>query len=390
MSHYSSLSFANDGWQVLSVALIFLFGAYIALAQYRIFRVPQRLALGLYVWHTLFSIFYLVYSLSNSADAVSYYRDSLTVSGLPGLGTSAITYLTAILSRGLMLSYGGAFLVFNIFGFIGLMAFASVLHTMTYDRGKNIRRIVLITLLLPGASFWSAAIGKDALTFMASGLACWAAVSVNKRYITMIIAVLVMLVARPHIAAVLLMAISATMVISGQGRLITRVLLTVAAIPAAIYAVISAQAYVGLSGSLSSGAVANYIAQRQEYNTEGGLGLDIANMSIPVRMFSYVFRPLFLDGGGALGLVVSVENLILLLIAIATVRACLKKRKTMLPKFTWWFMLLFVLISLLILSNTTANLGIAMRQKWMFLPMFLLVCFSYLGRPSPHVYRRTL
>lgn len=377
----NSLSFADNGWHIFAATLIFILGACIALLQYRMFRVPQRLAIGLYFWHTIFSMYYLVYSLSNSADSTGYFIDSQDFSGVPALGTSAVKFLTALFTQGLNLSYGGVFLVFNIFGFIGMLALASVVLELTRDSSRNVRLLALIILLLPGLSFWTASIGKDALTFFAACLACWVSMDLRRRFPGMILAVLVMLVARPHIAAILLMALSSTIIISGGVSVMIRGLLILVTIPTAVYALLVTQTYVGLEGVDSASLVVDYVEQRQGYNTEGGLGIDIASMSLQVRMFTYLYRPLFIDGGGLFGLVISIENSILLMISLAAAYLWCKRRKSALPGFTWWFLVIFSLMSWFVLSNITANLGIALRQKWMFMPMIIIVCLSYIGRP---------
>lgn len=377
----NSLSFADNGWHIFAATLIFILGACIALLQYRMFRVPQRLAIGLYFWHTIFSMFYLVYSLLNSADSTGYFIFSQDFSGVPALGTSAVTFLTALFTQGLNLSYGGVFLVFNIFGFIGMLALASVVLELTRDSSRNVRLLALIILLLPGLSFWNASIGKDALTFFAACLACWVSMDLIRRFPGMILAVLVMLVARPHIAAILLVAFSSTIIISGRVSVMIRGLLILVTIPTAVYALLVTQTYVGLEGVDSVSLVLDYVEQRQGYNTEGGLGIDIASMSLQVRMFTYLYRPLFIDGGGFFGLVISIENSILLMISLAAAYLWCKRRKSALPGFTWWFLVIFSLMSWFVLSNITANLGIALRQKWMFMPMIIIVCLSYIGRP---------
>lgn len=262
-----------------------------------------------------------------------------------------------------------------------MLALASVVLELTRASSRQVRLLALIILLLPGLSFWSAAIGKDALTFFAACLAAWASMDLIRRYPGMILAVLVMLVARPHMAAILLIALSATTLISGRGSVMTRVFFLLAIFPTAVYLGIFALNYVGLRDGVNIEIIANFIEERQRLNTEGGLGIDIESMSVPVRVFTYLYRPLFFDGGALLGLVVSIESLILLTLSMAAAYQWLIRRESALPAYSWWFSVIFVLMSWFILGNTTANLGIAMRQKWMFMPMIIILCFSYIGRP---------
>jgi hypothetical protein len=384
MSHFYGLNFADNAWHFFAATFIFLMGAWIALVQYRLFLVPQCLALCLYFWHTICSLFYLFYSQSNSADAAGYFLSSLDFNEFPAPGTSAVTFLTSLFTQQLNLSYGGVFLVFNIAGFVGLLAFASVVLSLTQASSRNLRFWALCILMLPGLNFWSAAIGKDTLTFLGACLACWVSMDLISRFPGMILACLLFFVARPHMAAVLLIALSVTMIISGRGSVMTRLFLVFVTISTATFSLFFAQTYVGLEGGLTGIEINDFVEQRQSYNTEGGLGIEIANMSIPARMLTYLFRPLFVDGGGFLGQVISVENAILLVFSIFAMYFLIRGRKSSLPEFAWRFLVIYSLVSWFILANTTSNLGIAMRQKWMFVPMILVLCFSYVGRPSNH------
>ena len=48
------------------------------------------------------------------------------------------------------------------------------------------------------------------------------------------------------------------------------------------------------------------------------------------------------------------------------------------PQENRWFMLIFAITTLLVLAVTTANSGIAVRQKWMFMPMLLYFFFLFM------------
>src|SRR5690606_24947738 len=45
------------------------------------------------------------------------------------------------------------------------------------------------------------------------------------------------------------------------------------------------------------------------------------------------------------------------------------------------FLWLYSLLTWVILAMTTANLGISVRQKWMFAPMLIFLFISLLGKP---------
>ncbi len=136
------------------------------------------------------------------------------------------------------------------------------------------------------------------------------------------------------------------------------------------------QQYVGLEeASLSS--VSDYVDQRQGYNQSGGSSLDIASMSYPMQMFTYVFRPLPFEAHSALALITSLENIILLLLFVYILIKSKFNFRPFVEKKNLW-LLGYVFLTCTILAITTANLGIATRQKWMFMPVLLyLLIYSF-------------
>ena len=75
--------------------------------------------------------------------------------------------------------------------------------------------------------------------------------------------------------------------------------------------------YVGSEDDSLSG-LDGYIDKRQNYNLSGGSSLDIALMSYPMQVFTYIFRPLPFEAHSAVAFVTSIENTILLFLFINT------------------------------------------------------------------------
>lgn len=373
--------------QLLSALFFVAIGAVGAIVQYRVFRVPQMRAILLYVWHTAFCLFYLNYTASNVADTAFYFERSLDGDIGFGLGGQSVILLTSVFSQGLGMSYGGVFMVYNLFGFLGLLALASAVQSTVQTKPKRTRQLSLLVLFLPGFSFWSSAIGKDSISFMAVGLASWSALRLGRRYPAMVIAVLALVCVRPHIAGFLLIALAFATIVAARTSAIRKVLLGAAITSIAFYSARLALEYTGLGTNLSVNGIGAYFEQRQTYNLGGSSSVELAAMSIPFRLFSYSFRPFFFDAGGMLGLAVSIENLVMLFLFLGFLKDTVVNR-TQLTRFQKTFFLLFVVMSWLVLANTTANLGIAIRQKMMFTPMLLILVFSY-KRRARIVARRT-
>ena len=59
---------------------------------------------------------------------------------------------------------------------------------------------------MPSVSFWTSGIGKDALSFLSAGIFLWATMKLGRRQLFAILAILIMLPVRPHIAALMVLS----------------------------------------------------------------------------------------------------------------------------------------------------------------------------------------
>ena len=122
--------------------------------------------------------------------------------------------------------------------------------------------------------------------------------------------------------------------------------------------------------------------QRQKENLDGASSVDINNMSLVVKLFTYFFRPLPFEAHNFAALAASLDNVVLLLMLFLSLRLVLKRKnfQTDIDKSGRIFLWTYSFSAWVILSMTTANLGIAMRQKWMFAPMLIVLTLSALSR----------
>ena len=89
-----------------------------------------------------------------------------------------------------------------------------------------------------------------------------------------------------------------------------------------------------------------------------------------MQMFTYVFRPLPFEAHSIVALITSIENTILLILFMyITFKS--KFNFTVLFRNQNLWLFTYAFLTCTILALTTANLGIATRQKWMFMPIFI-------------------
>lgn len=367
----------SNPWHIISAIIIFILGFLITIKIKNKLNLKSSISILLYLWHSFFCLFYLWYSLSNSADATRYYSKALSGNITFSFGTAGVDYFTTLLVQGLGLSYLGCFLIFNLIGSIGLLYFYKILNIATLNSPKSIKNLSLIIIFLPSISFWSSAIGKDAISFLSVCLALWAALELNRRHFLMFIAISLMLLVRPHMAGLMVIGLSISSFFDKKSSLIKKLLMVLFSIIIASVLIPYALNYAGLKDEITSDTLMDYIESRQGSNLEGGSSVDIASMSLPMQLFTYLFRPILFEARSVFSLFAAIDNLILIYLFIAGGMSFFKNRKIKLNEnqnriFMWTYSIL----SLLILSMTTANLGIALRQKWMFVPVLIFLLIS--------------
>lgn len=370
----------TNAWHVLGAALVFLLGAALCAAIAPSFDATRRRALFLYAWHTVFSLAYMAYVIRDGGDAIGYFRNSL----MPGiefeLGTAGITALTSVFTAGLGLSLPGTFLAFNVFGCIGLLAYDSAMRASVDGKDPRLQMLATLIVLLPSVSFWSAGIGKDAISFMSAGMALHAALALRQRAVPMAIAILAMLLVRPHMAALMVTALAASMLRRQDVSLVQRVVLGAGAVLGCIALIPLAMQTSGLGQGAGFLDLGEYIETRQQQNLTGGGAIDISRMSLPGKLFTYLFRPMPFEAHNLPALAASMDNMVLLLLVLLGVAGMLNRSHASSGGGNRSFLWLYALSAWVLLALTTANLGISMRQKWMFVPMLMFLLLSEVGR----------
>lgn len=374
------IDFFYTPWHLISASIALLLNFTFALMLSGYFKCTKQRALAICAWHILFTFVYAFYVSSNGGDALAYYNKSIELDVAFSFGTRGVVFFTSFLTQGLGLSLIGCFFVFQTFGFIGLLAFDAALRSVVIDKSKRVKLLATIIVFLPSVSFWSSAIGKDAISFMAVGLALWASLSLSKRMPLMIFAILLMLVVRPHMAGLMVMGLAASFMFQKSIPVVYRLFLGLSSLGVVAMLVPFALKYAGVGESVDTEQLGEYIDKRQSYNTEGGGGIDIASMSLPVQLFTYMFRPLPFEAHSIAALMASLDNMILLyLFVVGFYYLVTYKVPEEFKQHNRAFMWYYLIGSWLILAMTTANLGIAMRQKWMIAPMLIFLLISVIG-----------
>lgn len=361
-----------DFYQLILTIFIVLFGLLLSLVIGAKKIVDVKYIVFIYFWHTLFSFLYWYQSLTNTADAIKYFLKSFTLELNLSPGTRFAESVSYIITQIFDSNYLNTTLVSNWFGSIGLVLLYLVLKKYLYALNKY----WVFILFLPSMSFWSAGLGKDSISFMATCLFIYGIIESKRSTLMLSIAFLSMFMVRPHVAFMMLASFVIYFIIRSKVHLIVKIITLPSILAGIVFASGFVIEYVGLEDA-SLGGIDGYIDQRQSYNQGGGSSLDISSMSYPMQMFTYIFRPLPFEAHNMLALITSIENTLLLILFLYIV---LKSNFN----FKYWFqdknlwLFTYFFLTCTILAVTTPNLGIASRQKWMFMPILIyLLIYTY-------------
>jgi hypothetical protein len=329
---------------------------------------------ALYLWHTLFCVLYIWYSLRFGSDAIAYYDNAMMQEFEVSAGTDFVTYLVSLCIDSFDLSLICTFLVFNILGSVGLIFFDVALYEGSRESFFFNKEIRTVIVFLPSISYWSSAIGKDVFSFLSLGITLWAVGALSKRWGYVVVGVGLMYLVRPHIAVIMVMAFALSVLFCKSISNVKKILILLIVSPVVIFLLDVGLEYSGVAGG-TIGDLLDYVQSRQSINLDGVSSIDISEMNIFEVILSYMFRPLFGEVKSYIYLAGAIENTILIFFFSYGILILFMARWRELEMgsaylFIYSFILCFVL------SATTANLGLAMRQKWMFIPVFMYLILS--------------
>ncbi|GIV35633.1 MAG: hypothetical protein KatS3mg032_0012 [Cyclobacteriaceae bacterium] len=343
--------------------------------------VSKRVLLLLFFYHSLLALVYYVYALSNPSDSKAYfYKASVKYLGdnwldYYGVSTAFIDFLSFFVVNRLGLNYEGAMALFAWLGYLGFVFFYVLLsEKVRYDPKIWGIPATIILLFLPNLHFWSSSLGKGSVIFLGFGLFFFGLNQPTARWLALLIGGWIIFQVRPHIFYVTLIAVGLGYTFSSAGiKLGYR--LVVVVISVFLLNLIYTDV-LRLTGLEDDSVLDPFISHRAAELSKATSGIDITNYSIPEKLFAFWFRPLFYDAPGALGIIVSFENLFYLLFFTQLLRprawAYLLRSEAIIKT----ALLTFLGVSVA-LAQISGNLGLAMRQKSQVMLLMLFVILKY-------------
>ncbi len=326
---------------------------------------------GAYAVHVAAAVVFFAYIQTASSDAFLYYYDQYGFAQREmQLGTGFLIHFVQFLRQ----TFGGTFLdyflLFQAFGFWGVVLLMRTFEEIHTELDVRQPALIYFMLFLPGIHFWTSALGKDAPLFLGASLSVWAMMRLRSRAIWFGLAVFLMVLVRPHVAllAILALALAAMLDPKAKGY-VKVVLLAVSLVGAAMVARTIESAF--LIDVTSAESVGNFLNRQSAVTETLGGGTAVVGASFPVRVLSLLFRPMFIDAQGAFGLIASFENVFLLFVIGTVLYRMRDTARIARNVFFLRYALIFSFALIMLLSLLYYNVGLGLRQKMMVLPGLL-------------------
>ena len=328
-------------------------------------------------YHYLFVILAYIYSLLYVNDIDTFFQLAYSFNDTEDhfMANNNIVRINHYLIYFFNLHFFSIFIFIGFFSSIGfLLLFISFNEILTKFKLK--KNLLFGLFLIPSWHFFTSFPGKDAIFLFSLGLFCF--YLIKKKFFYLIIPIILIYSIRPHMVYLFLA--------SGFFVWLHYFLIKISK-NKIIYITI----FVSFSTLLLfffKNFNPNYFYLIVNFSEQGEIFRNYSNghkgwyetgNNILSNSLKYLLYPIF-DFSTLNRSVMSIENILIISLFLI---ACLNYDKIifvkMIKKKEILFLILFFIISLVTLSNFTANIGISARQKWMMTPFLILFLVPFLN-----------
>ena len=267
------------------------------------------------------------------------------------------------------INYFNANLIFNFFSSMGLVFFYYSLSNYRILGNLKTKNIIIIFFFLtPSFMFWTSGISKDSLIFFfLSFLIFYLNHDSKKNYLFIIFLIFLIYLLRPYVGIIFILSLIFYFIFIYKKKYFLYFSL--------LFGIIFLYNHNDFINTFNKILNYRHILLSQYVNTNLGLPHD---MNYILRILNYFFSPFFFNtNNNIMLLIISFENLFLILFLIYLfinfrISLFFKKKKNI-----DLIVLFYIIISTILLTQTTSNLGIAFRQKWMILSFLIYFLVKY-------------
>ena len=262
--------------------------------------------------------------------------------------------------------------IFSFIGIIGSIVYISNIEKLTKNTDKRIKFLSEIIIFFPTLNLWTSAIGKDAITFTCLNLIIFSFLKIKNRSLTLLLSSLIVSLIRPYVGIILFICLAITFSRNLNLPFIYKLLIRLLLISGIILINSFNSKFLQL-GNLQNYDFFKIMDYYAEITAIGENAIDANSLNIPMKIFSFMFRPFFIDANGLYQLLMSFENMILILFIFYTFTKISKtfKFQNLIMTPLSLFSIIYIPTTWLLYANTMMNLGSANRYKLMIIPLLI-------------------
>lgn len=344
----------------------------------------------LLIYHLAFSWVGYRYMLLNNGDAQRYWLRGASLgesswSDFLKPGTEVVKLLTFPLVNMLHLPFWSGFLIFSLISFLGIALLYQILKKIAGTH-RGLQGLAMVLVLLPNLHFWTSLIGKEALLIVP--LVVFALELYRKRYFstTLLMSLLSIGLIRPHIALLMLLSYGLSLLLTEHFSEKRKWQIAAGSGPGIVVFGFLLTRIQDFSGGVER-IIQKYEAHIRVFrHTDAYVPLD--QYPLPLKLFTFYFRPLPFEKPGLWYAVIGLENLMLLLLSAVAMYIFFRSFQTLRRRMLVVFPLVLMLFLGIVFGFAYANYGILMRTKIMVAPFLYLMimevfAFHFRRKDSP-------
>ncbi|MBA2670745.1 MAG: hypothetical protein H0U67_10270 [Gemmatimonadetes bacterium] len=309
-------------------------------------------------------------------DFSPFYDSSLWLRGDKWWGTQFVYFPSGIVQAVFGADILGAFIVFSLLSFLGLVGFA-VAFRRSFPEAP-LHRYVRWIWFFPSLWYWPSSVGKEAIVLLGIGLCIWGFAGFRNRISWPLLAAGIFLVfgIRPQVAAVVIFSLILGHWLSLGARWSFKKAVQGALLLAVgLWGIWLSMHYIGVGGFDIEG-VQDYMEGKAGSGGDAGSGIDeveVGLAGVPLALLNILFRPFPWEAHNLMAIFSSLE--IWAFWGIVCFR-----RKSLAQGLRHWrshrlmtTALVFVLFYSVTLGMVISNMGIIARQRVFLFPFFFLL-----------------
>ena len=333
-------------------------------------------------YHMFFGLVYWTYGQFNRSDSVNYFNNTKFLwrnwFDAYSAGTDFVEWLAFPWVRWLGFNYDMMMFLTTWLGFWGFVYFYLFFkENLRFNPKFEGYDAITIFMFLPNMHFWTASLGKGAIIFAGIGFLVYGLSWPGKRIPHMLFGGYLCYMIRPHILFAILIGMGVGFVLGREKvPLYQKYLVAIGAIGVSIFVYEDLLVFLGYDPNNVVASFEEESALNSQRLQSAGSGVDMASYSLPFKLFTFWFRPLFIDSPNLIGLVVSMENALYIYMFSKVVNKDFIKYIQVAPAMVKMSAVVFISISLS-MTFVMSNLGIIIRQKSqiMYFMLFVVVAF---------------